>query len=121
MHNLVFCEQFSVFSGETSQSSFQSSVVSNQWITCVKTVFTDGYKAVGSYAQFPHSLYTFFTAQRLIPMFDRSARGVVRARRTDLYTALATHLTPIKRLLLTVSTVPITTTTIYIIRRGATQ
>ena len=91
------------------------------FITCVKTVFTNGYKAVGVYTQFPHTLYTFFTTQRLVPTVDTFRQGVVRAQHTDLYTAISAQLTPINRLLHTVSTVPITTTTIYIIRRGATQ
>lgn len=91
------------------------------FITCVKTVLKDGYKAVGGYTQFPHSVYTFFTVHWLVPMFHRISEVVVRAKHTDLYTAILAHITLIKRVLPTVSTVPITTTTIYIIRRGATQ
>lgn len=91
------------------------------FITCVKTVFIHGYKAVGGYTQFPHTLHTFFTTHRLVPTFDTFSRVVVRARRTDLYTAIWAQLTLIRRVLHTFSTVPITTTTIYIIRRGATQ
>lgn len=91
------------------------------FITCVKTVFTNGYKPVGGYTQFPHSLYTFFTAQRLVPTFDEFSKVVLRAQHTDLYTAIFARLTLIRRVFHTVSTGPITTTTIYIIRRGATQ
>ena len=91
------------------------------FITCVKTVFTSGYKAVGGYTQFPHNLYTFFTTRRLVPTFNEFSRMVMQVWRTGLYTALSTQLTAVRRTLHTVSTGPITTTTIYIIRRGATQ
>lgn len=88
---------------------------------CAQTVFRYGYKAVGVCTQFPQSLYNFFTNYLVVHKNDNVSPALVRPHTTGFYTGKFRDLYLLFTGLYPLSTLPITTTTIYIIRRGTAQ
>lgn len=91
------------------------------WTVCVETVFKRSYKPVGVYPLSPHNRVSMVASDRLIPRYVAVVLGFMQVLHTRLSTAKNQSLTGIKVYLSPLSTSPITTTTIYIIRRGTAQ
>jgi hypothetical protein len=91
------------------------------FINCAQTVFERGQKAVGTRAQFPHQVSTFFNNLRVLHTLIQFFVDVMRADHTWLSTRNFWTLPLEIGWLYPVSTQPTITTTIYINRRGAAQ
>lgn len=91
------------------------------WTVCAQTVFKRSYKPVGVYPLSPHHHVSMFSPNRLIPRSVTVIRSFMRVLHTQLSTVKNQVLTGKEAYLSPLSTTPITTTTIYIIRRGTAQ